>query len=320
MDYGQILVVDDDPTILAKLRKILEPSYKIVVATNGRDALKIAQRQLPSLILMDIDMPDMSGYRVCDRLKLDVLTQNIPVIFITASNDSASEEAAFSKGCVDYLVKPLAANLVLARIKNHLSLVRSSELNRSYQDAIHMLADACQYNDDDTGDHIWRMASYCSRLGKAMGWSGDECDLLKLAASMHDAGKIGIPDRVLKKPGKLDSDEWTIMQSHTRIGHKLLSRSDAPVFKLAAEIALSHHERWDGRGYPEGLSGHEIPESARIVKIVDVFDALSMKRAYKEPWQLKKIIEYIHAEAGKQFDAGIVSCFMSNLPKIMRPL
>lgn len=316
MHQGPILAVDDEPIILGLLRQILEPEYSMLFATNGADALKIAERYAPALILLDIQLDDMSGYRVCQLLKANAKTANIPVIFVTNLSEINHGEAAFLSGCVDYLAKPLIPGIVRTRVKTHLSLVRASKLEKSYRDAIYMLGDAAHYNDDDTGDHIWRMADYSCRLAEACGWSAEQCDMLKLAALMHDTGKIGLPERVLKKPGKLNPEEWAIMQSHTHIGHQILSRSEAPIFAMAAEIALRHHERWDGSGYPGGLAGKDIPESARIVAVADVFDALSMKRTYKAPWPLEAISQYLADQAGKQFDPELIDCFMPILPKI----
>ncbi len=318
MVNGPILVVDDEPINLAEMRKILEPAYPLIFAKSGADAVELAQQQVPSLILLDIRMPDMDGYQVCERLKAHAETQNIPVIFVTCLSDVGDEEAGFLAGCVDYLIKPLVPSIVRARVKTHLSLVHASKLEKICQEAIFMLGDAAHYNDDDTGDHIWRMASYAYQLAQALGWPDEQSEQLKLAAAMHDTGKIAVPERILKKPGPLDADEWEVMRNHTRIGYQILSRCDTPLFAMAAEIALCHHERWDGTGYPEGLAGQEIPVSARIVALVDVFDALSMKRSYKEPWPLEKIAAYLVDEAGKHFDPLLVGCFLSNLPDIVK--
>ena len=215
------------------------------------------------------------------------------------------------------IIKPLKPSIVRARVKTHLSLVRAIDLEQSYHDAIYMLGEAGHYNDNDTGVHIWRMAAYASALANACGWSTDACKLIELAAPMHDTGKIGIPDLILKKPGKLDAAEWVVMKTHSIIGHKILSKSKAPVFQLAAEIALGHHERWDGSGYPGGLACNLIPESARIVAIADVFDALTMKRPYKEAWPLTRVLETIQDSAGSHFDPLLVDLFMSILPQIL---
>ena len=230
-------------------------------ARNGAEALVAAAKHRPALILLDVEMPDMDGYDVCRRLKRDRLTEAIPVIFVTSRSDEPDEAAGFDAGGVDYITKPVSAPIVRARVRTHLSLVRAEALESSYRAAIYMLGEAAHYKDTDTGLHIWRMAAYSRALAEALGWDAERCSLIELAAAMHDTGKIGIPDAILTKPGKLNAEEWEIMKTHSRIGHDILAKGDAPLFRLAAEIALSHHERWDGSGYPMGLAGEAIPES-----------------------------------------------------------
>ena len=318
MSNGPILIVDDEPNNLANLRQILKQDYHLIFARNGAETLELVGKNRPSLILLDIQMPDMDGYEVCRRLKANPDYEAIPIIFVTALSELGNEKAGFSAGCVDYLIKPVSADIVRARVNTHLSLVRTSQLEKSYRDAIFMLGEAGHYNDTDTGVHIWRMASYSRALAKAIGWDKERCDLLELAAPMHDTGKIGIPDSVLRKPGKLSSEEWVVMKTHPAIGHSILSKSGAPIFKLAAEVALRHHEKWDGSGYPDGLFEQAIPESARIVAIADVFDALSMARPYKQVWPLEQIIDYLKQGAGTHFDPDLIQCFMDIQPEIMQ--
>jgi putative two-component system response regulator len=310
MTYHPILVVDDEPANLALLSQILEPDYQLVFATSGSEALKMVAKQPISLILLDVQMPGMNGYQVCEALKADPATEAIPVIFATSLSETGDEERGFAAGCVDYLSKPVVPSLVRARIGTHMSLVRAITLEESYRDAIHMLGEAGHYNDTDTGVHIWRMAAYSKALAIELGWSESAAELLELAAPMHDTGKIGIADTILVKPGKLDDDEWAIMRRHCQIGYDILSKSNAPIFKLAAEIALNHHEKWDGSGYPNGLAGTFIPESARIIAITDVFDALTMQRPYKEAWPIDKALATILDGAGQHFDPSMISCFM----------
>ncbi|MGD0959296.1 MAG: HD domain-containing phosphohydrolase [Methylomonas sp.] len=317
MLHGPILIVDDEPNNLAILRQILKQDYCLIFARTGHEALELVDKSHPSLILLDIQMPEMDGYTVCRKLKENPAHEAIPVIFVTALSDLGNEKAGFSAGCVDYLTKPLSADIVRARVRTHLSLVKTTQLEKSYREAIFMLGEAGHYNDTDTGVHIWRMAAYSRALAKKAGWNSDRCDLLEMAAPMHDTGKIGIPDSVLRKPGKLDSEEWAIMKTHSRIGYEILSKSDAPLFRLAAEIALRHHEKWDGSGYPDGLSGSAIPESARIVAIADVFDALSMHRPYKEIWPLEEILAYLKDGSGQHFDPNFVQLFINILPEIV---
>ncbi len=317
MHNRPILLVDDEPTNLAVLRKILEPHYRLVYARSGLEALTAVTQYQPSLILLDIRMSDMDGYAVCKALKNDPASEAIPVIFVTSLADLGHERDGFDVGCVDYLTKPVAPDIVLARVRTHLSLVKAIELEKSYRDAIFMLGEAGHYNDKDTGLHIWRMAAYGCALAEACGWSAEACKQLELAAPMHDTGKIGIADSILKKPGTLDAAEWVVMKTHSRIGHDILAKSNAPLFQLAAEIALRHHERWDGSGYPDGLKGELIPESARIIALADVFDALTMKRPYKEAWPLTQVVETIRENAGSHFEPRMVDLFISILPRIL---
>lgn len=317
MPIGPILAVDDEPLNLDALRRVLGEDYRMIFARDGKEALKAAVKHLPSLILMDIQMPDMDGYSACLALKANPVTEHIPVIFVTSLSDTWDEATGFECGAVDYIVKPISPPVVRARVQSHLSMVKASQLEQSCQDAIYMLGKAGHYNDNDTGVHIWRMAAYASELAKAIGWSRESCRHLELAAPMHDTGKIGIPGAILRKPAKLDADEWRIMKTHTRIGYDILRMSRSPVFALAAEVALRHHEKWDGSGYPEGLAGDAIPESARIVAVADVFDALTMRRPYKEAWPVEQVLATLQEGAGVHFEPRLVSVFVSILPRIL---
>lgn len=318
MPTAPILVVDDDAGNLAVMRLILGAEHRLVFARNGTDALAAARKHLPALILLDIQMPDIDGYDVCRRLKADPATEDIPVIFVTAMDDVIDEEQGFALGGVDYIVKPVSGPIVRSRVRAHLSLVRATRLEQSYRDAISMLGEAGHYNDTDTGVHIWRMAAFARALAAAVGWSAGDCQLLEYAAPMHDTGKLGIPDAILRKPGKLDAEEWTVMKTHARMGHEILSRSKAPVFVLAAEVALRHHERWDGSGYPDGLAGEAIPESARIVAVADVFDALSMKRPYKDAWPMERVLATMREGRGQHFEPRLIDALEVKLPELLR--
>lgn len=313
----KILLVDDEPNNLQLLRQILSPHYALLFATNGEKAIEATVKHLPDLILLDIMMPEMSGYDVCMQLKANQLTANIPVIFVTAMNEIQDEAKGFDVGAVDYISKPISSEVVLRRVETHLSLVRVQDLERSYKEAIAMLGEAGHYNDEDTGLHIWRMSAYSRELAEAAGWSKKEADILELAAPMHDTGKIGIPDHILKAPRKLTVEEWNVMKTHCQIGYNILSMSKSPVFVVAAEIALGHHEKWDGSGYPNQLVGEEIPESARIVAIADVFDALTCKRPYKQPWTVEASIAEMRKSAGTQFDPNLLELFFDLMPKII---
>lgn len=313
----RLLIVDDEPANLALLRQILAPEYSLIFARSGTEALAAASKHGPSLILLDIEMPDMNGYDVCSKLKSNPETASIPVIFVTSLAEIGNETAGFEAGAVDYLVKPVSPPIVLARVRNHLSLVSASQLAQSYHDAIYMLGEASEFKDADTGTHIWRMAAYSSALAAAAGWVDDDCKQIELAAPMHDIGKLGIPDAILHKPGKLDDSEFTVMKTHSAVGHKILSNSTAPLLKMAATIAHYHHEKWDGTGYPSGLVGEAIPEMARIVAIADVFDALTTKRPYKEIWPMDRVLETLETSSGSHFEPRLIQCFTDILPQIL---
>ena len=317
MALQTILVVDDEPANLSLMQEILADSYKLVFARNGQETLAAVEKHHPALVLLDVGLPDINGYDLCRQIKQLDPTQGLQVIFVTGYSDSEHEAAGFDAGGVDYISKPVLPQIVRARVSAHLSMVRATVLEQSYRDAVVMLGEAGHYNDTDTGAHIWRMAAYARVLAEACGWDAERCTQLELAAPMHDTGKIGIPQAILRKPGPLDAQEWVVMRTHPQIGFDILSMSPAPIFKLAAEVALRHHEKWDGSGYPDGLKGKDILESARIVALADVFDALSMKRPYKEPWPTDTILQHIQAGAGTHFEPALVRVFCNTLPRFL---
>ena len=316
-DSYKVLLVDDEPNNLKVLQQILKDRYQLLFAINGAKALVAAREHQPDIILLDIMMPDMDGYQVCTHLQADPLTAKIPVIFVTAMGEMENEAHGFDVGAVDYIQKPVSGPIVLRRVQTHLSLVRVDELDRLARAAIEMLGDAGHYNDPYTGDHIWRMAAYSAALAKAAGWAPSQVAMMKLAAPTHDTGKIGIPHGILKATRPLTEEEWAIMQTHSQIGYDILGKTDNPVFKMAAEIARHHHEKWDGSGYPLGLAGEDIPEAARIVTIADVFDALASKRPYKEPWPLEKNLETLQNMAGSHFEPRLLALFVEIMPEIL---
>ncbi|PNH93666.1 response regulator [Vibrio diazotrophicus] len=313
----KLLIVDDEPTNLDVLKQILCDEYTLVFATNGEKALDVAINHLPDLILLDIMMPNVDGYQVCQLLNLNDKTKSIPVIFITAMSDIEDEAKGFDVGAVDYILKPVSAPIVKRRIKNQLSLVKLQQLEQTQHATTCMLGVAGHFNDTDTGVHVWRMSAYARIIAQQIGWDPELVQRLELASPMHDTGKIGIPDEILKAPRQLSAEEWVIMKTHTEIGHQILSMSPNPLFQMASEIALCHHERWDGTGYPRGLAGEDIPECARIVAIADVFDALTMKRVYKAPWTTEDAIQKIIDGSGSHFDPRLVQAFEDSIEKIL---
>ena len=312
-----ILVVDDEPGNLAIMFDILADDYHLVFARNGSETLAAVEKHHPAMVLLDVGLPDMNGYDLCRRIRQVDPGRAVQVIFVTGHADAANEAAGFDAGGVDYIVKPVSPAIVRARVRAHLSLVHATALEQSYQDAILMLGRAGHYNDTDSDAHVWRMAACAGALAQGCGWDAERCTELQLAASMHDTGKIGIPQAILRKPGPLDAQEWALMRTHPKIGHDILCMSAAPVFQLAAQVALRHHEKWDGSGYPDGLAGEDIAESARIVAVADVFNALAIRRPFRDAWAIAQILEHIHAGAGSLFDPAVVKVFFGMVPRLV---
>jgi len=311
-----ILAVDDEASNLQLLRQILQDHYRLRFAKDGPRALELAREELPDLILLDVMMPGMSGYEVCAALKADPALAAVPVIFVTALNDTADELEGFEAGAVDYITKPVSPPIVRARVRTHLSLVRMEELRASRLEIVQRLGLAAEYKDNETGLHVIRMSHFARILGLAAGMTEAEADDLLHAAPMHDVGKIGIPDRVLLKPGPLDADEWQIMQGHALIGAEIIGQHDHGVLALARNIALTHHEKWDGSGYPNGLAGAAIPLEGRICAIADVFDALTSVRPYKKAWTEEEALDFLVKQKGRHFDPVLVDLFLEQMPAI----
>ena len=311
-----ILAVDDEASNLQLLRQILQDHYRLRFAKDGNRALELAREERPNLILLDVMMPGMSGYEVCAALKADPALASIPVIFVTALNDTDDELEGFEAGAVDYITKPISPPIVRARVRNHLSLVRMEELRASRLEIVQRLGLAAEYKDNETGLHVIRMSHFARVLGLAAGMTELEADDLLHAAPMHDVGKIGIPDRILQKPGPLDAQEWKIMQSHALIGAEIIGEHDSGMLGLARNIALTHHEKWDGTGYPNGLAGEAIPLEGRICAVADVFDALTSVRPYKKAWTEEEAIKLLVDQKGKHFDPTLVDLFIAQMPAI----
>jgi putative two-component system response regulator len=311
-----ILAVDDEAGNLQLLRQVLQDEYRLSFAKDGRRALELAQQERPDLILLDVMMPGMSGFEVCAALKAQPATAAIPVIFVTALTEADDEVEGFAVGAVDYIAKPISAAIVRARVRTHLSLVRMEELRASRLEIVQRLGLAAEYKDNETGMHVIRMSHYARLLGVAAGMHPREADDLLHAAPMHDVGKIGIPDRILQKAGPLDDDEWRIMQGHAAIGAAIIGEHPAGMLALARSIALTHHEKWDGSGYPNGLAGEAIPLAGRIVAIADVFDALTSVRPYKAAWTIEAAVEFLEQQKGRHFDGRLVDLFLQQLPAI----
>lgn len=321
-----ILVVDDIADNIDRLVHILAAQYRVTFATNGADALRAAAAEpRPSLILLDIVMPGMDGYEVCRRLKAEQHTAAIPVIFLSALSDMADEALGFELGAADFLQKPCHPAIVAQRVRIHLerhnqtlaleTLVRerTSELEQSRRDIVRRLGRAGEYRDNETGMHVIRMSLCCQQLALAAGIAPAQAELLQLAAPMHDIGKIGIPDHILLKRGKLDEQEWQVMRRHPQIGAEIIGEHRSDLLSMAATVALTHHERWDGMGYPHGLAGAAIPIVGRIAAICDVYDALRSERPYKQAWPVADALALLEREAGRAFDPALVQLFVDQL-------
>lgn len=330
MPRPTLLLVDDVPENIEVLHGILREQYRIKVALTGKNALETARAGAPpDLILLDVMMPGMDGYEVCRQLKNNFATRRIPVIFITARDEIDDEARGFELGAVDYITKPFSPAVVKARVETQLALYdqsrmlenhvrqRTSELNESRLQIIQRLGRAVEYKDNQTGLHVVRMSHYSKLIGLAAGMSEDEAELLLNAAPMHDIGKIGIPDRILQKPGELDDADWAIMRRHPEIGAEILGEHSSELLTMARQVALTHHEMWNGQGYPNGLKGEEIPRTGRIVTLADVFDALTAERPYKKAWTVEKALEFICKKSSRIFDPGLVEVFLGIFPEIL---
>ena len=337
-----ILIVDDNPENLHLLANaLLSDGYLVRAALNGEMAITMAINEPPDLIIMDINMPDMDGYQACDRLKAEPTLKSVPIIFLSAMQDTDAKVLAFNHGGVDYATKPFIFEELLARVSTHIELhqlqqdleLRNESLNQtifSQQQEISAaqlstivaLAKLAESRDDDTGLHIDRVGSFSRRLAQAAQNHSNRnaelddhyVEMIYHASALHDIGKVGIADAILQKPGKLNSDEFDIMKTHPTIGFLTLesivkSYPNNQMVGMGSDIAKSHHEKWNGTGYPEGLSGEAIPLSARIVAIADVYDALRSKRPYKTPFSHQQAVDIILEGRGVHFDPELIMLF-----------
>lgn len=302
--------------------------YTILVATSGFQAIEICQAMHVDIILLDVMMPNMDGFETCRRIKSNPLTHHIPVIFVTARSEIEDESMGFACGAVDYITKPIRAAIVRARVKTHLALYdqnralwglvkeRTAELNETHLEVLRRLGSAGEYRDNETGLHVVRVCHYSRLIALAYGLPESEADLIFNASALHDTGKIGIPDNILFKPGKLDDEEMKIIRTHCEIGFKIIGSHQNYLLKSAASIALTHHERWDGTGYPQGLKQDDIPLIGRIVAVADVFDALTCERPYKRAWPIDEAVREIVRCREQHFDPQIIDVFLTIIPEM----
>ncbi len=343
-DKPTILVVDDTPDNLILMSSLLKGDYKVKIANGGEKALRIAASDSPpDLILLDIMMPDMDGYEVCQRLKHEPKTMNIPVIFLTAKNEMEDEKKGLELGAVDYITKPISPPIVLARVKNHLALKAMDEFLRDQNEFLELevakrtkeviaiqdvtilaMASLAETRDSDTGNHIRRTQFYVKALAERLrdhprfAWFLNEININMLfkSAPLHDIGKVGIPDRILLKPGRFEPGEFEIMKTHTTLGRDAIVHAENALgisvdfLVFAKTIAFSHHEKWNGSGYPQGLSGDDIPIAARLMAIADVYDALISRRVYKEGMSHENAVKIMTDGRGIHFDPDMLDAFL----------
>jgi putative two-component system response regulator len=342
-EKATILIVDDTPDNLSLLSALLKDKYKIKIATNGAKALQIAaSAPAPDLILLDVMMPEMDGYEVCERLKADAVTRGIPVIFLTAKSEEQDEAKGLKLGAVDYISKPISPSIMFARVatqlhlqdarralqdQNHLLEVkvveRTRQLERMQDATIMAMASLAETRDNETGNHIRRTQSYVAVLAQQLQphprfrdfLTDEHIELLYKSAPLHDIGKVGVPDRILLKPGKLDADEFELMKLHTVYGRDAIISVETYLggsndfLRFAREIAYSHQEKWDGSGYPQNLAGDAIPISARLMAVADVYDALISKRVYKPAYTHEEALAIMGKGHGTHFDPDVLDAF-----------
>ena len=339
-----ILVVDDTPDNLSLMTDLLKDDYRVKVATSGERALKLVQAQPPALILLDIMMPGMDGYEVCRRLKRDPATEDIPVMFLTAKAEIEDETLGLALGAVDYIVKPISPPIMLARIKMQLMFKSAADFLRGKGDLLEVqvakrtaeiqdlqdamvltMASLAETRDNETGNHIKRTQHFVKRLAQQLRqhpqhaeWLTERhIDLLFKSAPLHDIGKVGIPDNILLKPGKLDPAEFEIMKTHATMGRDAITRAEqelgheVPFLSIAKAISLSHHEKWDGSGYPRGLAGEAIPLPARLMALADVYDALTTRRVYKPAFSHEVSCRIVCEGRGTHFDPDVLDAFVA---------
>ncbi|WP_135077300.1 HD domain-containing phosphohydrolase [Terasakiella sp. SH-1] len=336
---SKILVVDDNPSNVLLLEALLqqEDYHNITSTTDPTVVRSLHEEHDFDLILLDIQMPKLNGFEVMEQLKEHHDQDDyLPVLVLTAQTDMDTRLRSLDLGARDFVTKPFQHAEVLQRIHNSLEIRHlykqqkeyshtleekvheaTAELRKSQLDIIRCLGRAGEYRDNETGEHVIRMSKSCQALALALGLSERHAEMILYASPMHDVGKIGIPDHILLKPGKLTSDEWNTMQTHAHLGAGILADNESEMVQMARTIALTHHERWDGTGYPNGLKGEEIPLEGRIAAICDVFDALTSWRPYKKAWTIEEAIEFLKENAGTHFDPNLVPKFIDILPKVL---
>jgi putative two-component system response regulator len=324
-----ILVADDSEDIRSLFATILKDKYSVKLASNGKEALLLAESEpQPDLILLDVRMPDLDGYEVCSRLKGNPLTAAIPVMFVSAASETRDEAKGLLLGAVDYIAKPLKPPIILARLRTHLALYdqrraledqvvqRTGELHATRLQLIRRLARAAEQRESGLTNRVVRVSHYVKLLALAMGVKPGVCEVLFQAAPLYDIGKLGVPENILRKSGELNKKEWEVMRRHPEIGANIIGRHNDPLLETARVMALTHHEHWDGGGYPKSLAGDAIPGPGRIMAVADAFEAMTTTQMYRDPVPVLEAVRQIVAQSGKKFDPRIVTAFQKNVPKL----
>jgi two-component system response regulator RpfG len=336
----QVVIVDDETTGRAILERVIQrvdEDLQIISFETARAALQWLQRHRADLIITDFRMPDLDGIEFIRRLRELECCQTVPVMMITVVTERRVRHEALEAGATAFLTRPIDPIECGTSCRNLLKLQEQQSIIQDKADwlarqvdlatrqiiareheTLLRLARAGEYRDEETGNHVFRMARYARLIAEELGLSAEECEDIEYSAPMHDIGKIGIPDEILLKPGSFEPAQWERMKQHTVIGHNILSNSDSRYMKMGAVIALNHHEKYDGSGYPSGLSGEEIPLVARIVAVADVFDALMSERPYKQAWPMEKALELLRNESGRHFDPQCVDAFFSRIEDVQR--
>lgn len=335
----RILLIDNTELNITLLKHLIKkiPEYESIAFTNPVKALLWCRDNEPDLVVVNYAMPEMDGIQFTQQFRGFVNNEDIPVLMVTANSDTSIRQKALASGVTDFLNKPLDNIEFITRARNMLALRQSqkslidraawlddevrkatAKIKDQERETIFCLAKAAEYRDPETGAHIQRMAHYSKHIAHVLGLSLQKQELLLEAAPMHDIGKVGIPDAILLKPGRLTPEEFVIMKQHAAIGYELLNANSAPLLKIAAEIALTHHEKYDGSGYPNSLSGENIPLFGRIVAVADVFDALTSERPYKKAWSVEEACQLVRDGSGKHFDPSCVDAFFSDFDEIIK--
>lgn len=349
------MIVDDEPINIKLIQKYLrDDGYQDFVSTSdSRQAVDLVRKEKPDIIILDVVMPHVTGLNILGVIRNDPALSHLPILIVTASVDEQTKTDALELGATDFLHKPVKPTELLPRVRNSLVLKahhdqlaayskrleaevaqRTADLVQYREEVIHVLACAAEYRDQETGNHVLRVGRYCGIIARELGCSEADAELIEQAAILHDAGKLAISDAILRKPGKLTEDEFAMMKQHCLYGERILKAQPSeqnqpfhqrnpkisirsPILRMAAVIARTHHERWDGTGYPDNLSGDKIPVAGRITAVADVFDALSSKRCYKEAMPIEKCLRILVEERGKHFDPRVVDAFLARIEDVL---